>query len=377
MKSYEQFVDGLTEGKLAELSTSTLSSYSKKASDASKHKGLSTKKVDNRYAGVKKASDRLEKKKLGEEQCNCDCGKDPCVECGKSHHNMNESKAMDDHFKTLSNKMQSKVNELLRKDMGYWEAVKKAKALVKEAVDPNEYDREGDMAKTQLQTICRNAEDLIEMMDDDTNLPEWVQSKIVKAEDYITTVRDYLQSEKERMNEAAPVKSKFSDMQIKQAYGILNDKRWKGGNMTSIVNRIEAIAKGLSKHPNVYAAIKRTNEELSPAQKKIDKNKNGKIDGSDLQKLRKEEVEKATGDLKDACWKGYTAVGTKMKNGKKVPNCVPVKEAELSDAEATEKERIVKGMKKSFKDFVKKYGSEKKAKEVMYATATKMAQKAK
>lgn len=285
---------------------------------------------------------------LTEEKCNCDCGEDPCVECGKSHHNVKESSCGTS-----------------------------SKKKMKEAVDPNEYDREGDMAKTQLQTICRNAEDLIEMMDDDTNLPEWVQAKIVKAEDYITTVRDYLQSEKERMNEAAPVKSKFSDMQIKQAYGILNDKRWKGGNMTSIVNRIEAIAKGLSKHPNVYAAIKRTNEELSPAQKKIDKNKNGKIDGSDLQKLRKEEVEKATGDLKDACWKGYTAVGTKMKNGKKVPNCVPVKEAELSDAEATEKERIVKGMKKSFKDFVKKYGSEKKAKEVMYATATKMAQKAK
>ena len=36
-------------------------------------------------------------------------------------------------------------------------------------------------------------------------------------------------------------------------------------------------------------------------------------------------VEKATGDLKSACWKGYTAVGMKMKNGKKVPNCVPVK----------------------------------------------------
>lgn len=36
-------------------------------------------------------------------------------------------------------------------------------------------------------------------------------------------------------------------------------------------------------------------------------------------------VEKATGGLKDACWKGYTAVGMKMKNGKKVPNCVPVK----------------------------------------------------
>jgi hypothetical protein len=37
----------------------------------------------------------------------------------------------------------------------------------------------------------------------------------------------------------------------------------------------------------------------------------------------KEQVEPATGDLKDACWKGYTAVGTKKKNGKTVPNCVP------------------------------------------------------
>jgi hypothetical protein len=36
-----------------------------------------------------------------------------------------------------------------------------------------------------------------------------------------------------------------------------------------------------------------------------------------------EEVKKPTGELKDACWKGYTAVGMKMKGGRKVPNCVP------------------------------------------------------
>jgi hypothetical protein len=36
-----------------------------------------------------------------------------------------------------------------------------------------------------------------------------------------------------------------------------------------------------------------------------------------------EAVKKATGPLKKACWKGYTAVGLKMKNGRKVPNCVP------------------------------------------------------
>jgi hypothetical protein len=31
-------------------------------------------------------------------------------------------------------------------------------------------------------------------------------------------------------------------------------------------------------------------------------------------------------DLKKACWKGYEAIGMKKKNGKTVPNCVPVKE---------------------------------------------------
>lgn len=33
-----------------------------------------------------------------------------------------------------------------------------------------------------------------------------------------------------------------------------------------------------------------------------------------------------TEGLKDACWKGYEAIGMKEKGGKKVPNCVPVKE---------------------------------------------------
>ena len=35
--------------------------------------------------------------------------------------------------------------------------------------------------------------------------------------------------------------------------------------------------------------------------------------------------------LKDACWKGYEAIGTKKKNGKTVPNCVPVKEEALDE----------------------------------------------
>ena len=48
-------------------------------------------------------------------------------------------------------------------------------------------------------------------------------------------------------------------------------------------------------------------------------------------------------------------------------------ERELTGTEEKEKERIVKGMKKSKKDFKKRYG--KDAESVMYATATKQAKK--
>ena len=41
-------------------------------------------------------------------------------------------------------------------------------------------------------------------------------------------------------------------------------------------------------------------------------------------------------DLENACWKGYEAVGMKKKNGKKVPNCVPVKESKFKTPETAE-----------------------------------------
>ena len=31
---------------------------------------------------------------------------------------------------------------------------------------------------------------------------------------------------------------------------------------------------------------------------------------------------------KDPCWEGYEKIGMKMKKGKLVPNCVPVKKSE-------------------------------------------------
>ena len=63
-------------------------------------------------------------------------------------------------------------------------------------VNYGEYDREGDMAKDDLRTINGAAKELYDILDADENLPEWVQSKITKAVDYIDTVRDYMKAQK-------------------------------------------------------------------------------------------------------------------------------------------------------------------------------------
>lgn len=173
---------------------------------------------------------------------------------------------------------------------------------------------------------------------------------------------------------------------------------------------------------NIHAKRKRGERPAKPGEKGYPKT------------LNVEEVRALVEGIKQArknvgaskCWTGKKLGNppTKMKGGKEVPNCVPealvyggekkepedkrmtvtaadkkantkawqkykagnpaykaaahvgeetVVERALDTAETGEKERLVKGMKKSAADFKKRYGE--RAKSVMYATATKMAKK--
>lgn len=92
---------------------------------------------------------------------------------------------------------------------------------------------------------------------------------------------------------------------VRMAKGVATDPRYAGGNMTGAAKVIRKIGKklnvkNLERHPKVQAMLRAANEET-------------------LRNYIKE-------NLSNACWKGYTAVGMKKKNGKMVPNCVPVKE---------------------------------------------------
>ena len=61
-----------------------------------------------------------------------------------------------------------------------------------------EYDDEAGMAKGSLQTMSRAVTGLMDTIQQGDNLPEWAQQKLSLAEDYLTTVWDYLLSQKEQ-----------------------------------------------------------------------------------------------------------------------------------------------------------------------------------
>ena len=85
----------------------------------------------------------------------------------------------------------------------------------------------------------------------------------------------------------------------------------------------EASCKG---HDNMYKSDELSDEEISKSYES------------------ENEDEDKWDNIAKACWSGYKQVGMKEKNGKKVPNCVPV---EKMDHEEDEKKKPKKEMKKS------------------------------
>lgn len=122
---------------------------------------------------------------------------------------------------------------------------------VKDAADKGEYDYEGDMAKSSLRTIVRNAQMMHDMLKEDENLPEWVASKITLAEDYIVTAAQYMQSEmnenlvtvglmRHALNRAAPPKlSPSSQRELDRAKERIKQAQKDAPKKKSLLSRIK------------------------------------------------------------------------------------------------------------------------------------------
>jgi hypothetical protein len=139
------------------------------------------------------------------------------------------------------------------------------KTPVAEAIDGPDYGHEGsaDMALTQLHFIEYAAQEVRECLEAGTMMEEWYQNKLAKIHGDMEGLHSHMEGQKRRREMCGPDEIMPDDMA--------------------------------------------DDAGLAMTEKKKDKSP-GKIDKDE-----------------DPCWKGYKMVGTKKKNGKEVPNCVPGK----------------------------------------------------
>ena len=102
----------------------------------------------------------------------------------------------DDKDKTKMSDFEDMTRDLRRKvkeDPSYLERF--LKMLKDQDLTEGGERGEGAMADSQLNRIADLAMMIDEMVSDETNLPEWVESKITKAQDYMSAVMNYMKGE--------------------------------------------------------------------------------------------------------------------------------------------------------------------------------------
>lgn len=150
----------------------------------------------------------------------------------------------------------------------------KAKTAYKqhnEAKDPREYGYEGEMAISQIKSIMNHSSQLLGFLEPETDLPEWVQSKITLANDYIQTAADYFATE---MTEESSCGSK-EEMSASDKEPRYNGKNKQGRQLITDKKKIEE-------------------REMTAADKKREKKLKSKYDDSSM----KAKMKKQYGDEK-------------------------------------------------------------------------------
>lgn len=87
-----------------------------------------------------------------------------------------------------------------------------------EEIVAEEFDDEGRMAKSDLLKLTQYSAKLYKALDDNDQLPGWIQAKITLAADYIGTVKHYLEGEQVMGGEEAPTNQLEEASEYKETY---------------------------------------------------------------------------------------------------------------------------------------------------------------
>jgi len=169
-------------------------------------------------------------------------------------------------------------------------------------------EKEGKMAKFDAKEIAEDAVAVFKMIDEESDLPEWLEAKITKAADYMNSVKDYLTHHMQVNDAANPAQQAAIAIAKKKSGKYDKDgKKIKEGSQKDINNLALYIidlrnmlgqAK-LSKNPKAKSYIKLIQQDLKDAKNKMAKlrKKNESIDEAKF---------RVTFDIEDAKLGRYT-----------------------------------------------------------------------
>jgi hypothetical protein len=156
--------------------------------------------------------------------------------------------------KTVSEEIEQEVKKESKRLDKIAELEQKIAELKNQELEENTYDPEKFKGKLRelLEYFLKNAS-----MDQMVDMYKMIADENIKVgEDGRVTIGELVTEIQEDDKE----ESGFTDKQIKMAFGVLNDPKFKGGNYDGAVEVINKIAPGLADHPNVANALRRANE---------------------------------------------------------------------------------------------------------------------
>ena len=134
--------------------------------------------------------------------------------------------------------------------------------------DNAEYDDESGMAHTNLHTIIRAAEGLLDTIDDNENLPEWVQEKIANVEGMIVSSWDYLKSQEEQGIDPQVNESNWLQEELNKLDEVAAWQKKSGKNKTGGLNQ-KGVNSYRREHPGskLQTAVTTKPSKLKPGSK--------------------------------------------------------------------------------------------------------------
>jgi stalled ribosome alternative rescue factor ArfA len=272
---------------------------------------------------------------VNEENCNCDCGEDPCVTCGKSHH---------------AEDMSESINVELKKS----KHGPTYKAIVSGSV--GKIGIEGESTQ-----YLHGTDEL-----DSSLVRKILQNRIRRSDGYGKPITAAISKKVEAavLSKLQSIKESFDISENKEQWGKVFDNLKKGDKISV---QWQAVMSSSPKEPVTLVAIRKSHSKKYGVTKWVLSR-----DGSAGKSNRMNTLYLyQRGGAGNAPSMAIGDMGVSLTHLSKAVNESTLDERSLTDDEKGKKERYVKGMKKKFSGFRDRYGED--AKSVMYGTATNMA----